>query len=219
MNQLAASPSVTASDRAYLLIWNAIASGEYKAGDSLREEELAVTAGVSRTPVREALRRLDAEGLVELLPNRGAKVAGWSPQDLDEIFDLRVLLESYGARIAAHTIADGELAELRDLCEAMEVEVNRSQRVRYEVITDLNNSFHRAILKATGNRRLVAVSAAVVQRALVARTFHLYSPDELRRSCAGHRELVAALACHDGDWAESTMRAHLFAGRQAASGG
>ena len=209
---------LSASDRAYVFIKDAIAAGTYRAGHPLREEEVAETAGVSRTPVREALRRLDAEGLVELLPNRGARVAGWTEHDLDEIFELRVILESYGARLAARNITAEQLIGLRAVCDEMESEVARSRQIRFERLTDLNNQFHQAILEASGNRRLASLSGTVVQRSLVTRTFHLYSPEQLRRSCSGHRELVEALSERDQDRAESTMRTHLLAGRRTASG-
>ena len=209
----------TATDRAYAAIRQAIAGGSYDAGQPLREEELAESAGVSRTPVREALRRLDAEGLVELLPNRGARVAGWSGHDVDEIFELRVQLEGHGARLAALHATAADLAELRLLCERMEAEVAGCGRGRFDRITETNNAFHRALLDAGGNRRLASVVAAVVQRALVERTFHLYSPDQLVRSCAHHREILDAVAAGDADWAEAAMRTHVFAGRRVASEG
>ena len=84
----------SAAEKAYEAIRDGIVGGELPVGGRLREEELAGTIGVSRTPVREALRRLDAEGLVEFSPHRGAQVASWSDQDLDEIFGLRGVLVS-----------------------------------------------------------------------------------------------------------------------------
>lgn len=212
------STGVTASTRAYIFIRDAITAGTFPAGHPLREEEVAETAGVSRTPVREALRRLDAEGLVELLPNRGARVAGWTEHDLDEIFDLRVILESYGARLAASNITADQLNYLRTLCNQMDAEVASDRHIRFQHLTELNNRFHRGVLEASGNRRLVAISASVVQRSLVTLTFHLYSPDQLERSCSGHRELVEALLERDQDWAEATMRTHLLAGRRTMGG-
>lgn len=211
----------TATERAYQMILDAIADGVYGSGQPLREEDLAEQVGVSRTPVREALRRLDAEGLVELLPNRGARVSAWDSHELDEIFDLRVQLESHGARLAAVNATPGQLEEMADLCASMEQTVRAARRdagrpALIEQITELNNRFHKAIVTASGNRRLGAVLPAVVQRALVARTFRVYRPDQLQRSLAHHRELLEALTERDPDWAEAIMRAHIFAGRRAA---
>ena len=89
-----------AVDRAYEAVRTGIIAGRYLAGARLTEQEIATAVGVSRTPVREALRRLDAEGLVEFTPNLGAVVTTWSEADSDEVFDLRAMLESYSARRA-----------------------------------------------------------------------------------------------------------------------
>lgn len=209
---------VTATDRAYKAVRSGILDGVYSAGQPLREEELADAVGVSRTPIREALRRLDAEGFVEFLPHRGARVATWSEHDLDEIFQLRVQLEGYGARLAAAAITPQAVERLSHLTDSIEQAVSAGGPERFTLITDLNNRFHQEILALGGNDRLTSVLSAVVQRALVARTFSLYLPHQLERSCHQHRELIEALAEHDADWAEAVMRAHLYAGRQAARG-
>ena len=107
----------SAAEKAYEAIRDGIVGGVLPVGGRLREEELAGSIGVSRTPVREALRRLDAEGLVEFSPRRGAQVASWSDQDLDEIFGLRAVLESYGASLAATRIGGDALAELAELAD------------------------------------------------------------------------------------------------------
>jgi DNA-binding GntR family transcriptional regulator len=187
------STGVTACARAYIFIRDTITAGTFPVGHPLREEEVAETAGVSRTPVREVLRRLDAEGLVEFLPNREARVAGWTEHELNEIFDLRVIFESYGARLAALNITADQLNCLGTLCNEMDAEVARDRHIRYQRLTGLNNRFHRGVFEANGNRRLMAISASVVQRSLVTLTFHLYNPDQLERSCSGHRELVDAV--------------------------
>lgn len=205
----------TAADQAYRRLRDAIAAGEYTAGFPLREEALAEITGVSRTPIREALRRLDAEGLVELLPNRGARVATWGVHDVDEIFQLRVLVEGYGARLAANRATEARLAELAALCDEMEAEIAR-RNIRAEQVAEINARFHRGVLAAAGSRRLETMAAGVVQRTLTLRTFHLYSPEQLTRSCAHHRELLDAIAARDGKWAEAIMRAHLHAGQHTA---
>src|SRR5215203_6092246 len=98
-----------AAEAAYGIIREGILSGELARGQRLREEELALRAGVSRTPVREALRRLDAEGLVDFTPNRGARVTAWSERELEDVYEARALLESYGARLAATRVTAEEL--------------------------------------------------------------------------------------------------------------
>ena len=109
--------AVRAVDKAYEAVRSGIIAGRYLAGARLTEQEIATTVGVSRTPVREALRRLDAEGLVEFTPNLGAVVTIWSEADSDEVFDLRAMLESYSARRATLRAAPEQIAELRRLAE------------------------------------------------------------------------------------------------------
>ncbi len=203
----------TAVERAYEAIRSGIFSGEHPAGSRLREEELAERIGVSRTPVREALRRLDAEGLVEFMPNRGAHVASWSDDDLREIFALRALLESFGARLAAARIDHETLAGLRELCDAMDLALTGEGPDQVERVAELNNQFHQGVLAASGSNRLPLLLSSLVEAPLVYRTFRRYSAEQVARSMSHHRELLAALEIGDGEWAESVMRSHVLAAR------
>jgi DNA-binding GntR family transcriptional regulator len=198
-----------ASDHAYRLIRAQILAGERKGGDWLREGDLAEAIGVSRTPVREALRRLTAEGLVRYERNRGVKVQAWTAQDLDEIFSLRSVLEPWACRLAAasDTVDLDELDRLA--CDMDQAASGATADV--DRITELNNRFHRLILEGSNNRRLGSVVSSVVQVPLVWQTFSHYSENDLRRSLAHHHELVSALAARDADWAESVMRSHVRA--------
>lgn len=202
-----------AADRAYDEIRGRILSGDLAPGTRLREVVLAAEAGVSRTPVREALRRLSAEGLAVVLPRRGAIVSDWSPTDLDEIFELRVLLEGVGAGLAAQKINQSSIDELADLAEQIDrLRIRRTPR-DLEKITEMNSRFHLMVARSSGNQRLVALLSHLIEAPLVARTFSRYSDEELARSAAHHLELVAALRAHSRDWAESVMRTHLYAAR------
>ncbi len=198
-----------ASDQAYRLIRAQILSGVRAGGDWLREGDLAESIGVSRTPVREALRRLTAEGLVRYERNRGVRVAAWTAEDLEEIFSLRSVLEPWACRLAA-TSASADLDELDRLAHDMDAAAGGSV-ADVDRITELNNRFHRLILEGSNNRRLGSVVSSVVEVPLVWQTFSHYSDADLRRSLAHHHELVAALAAGDPDWAESVMRSHVRA--------
>ncbi len=196
-----------AADRAYLDIRAQILSGERPAGSWLREDDLAGAIGVSRTPVREALRRLAAEGLVTHEHNRGVRVQSWSAPDLEEIYALRTVLEPWGSALAAERgLVDTD--ELEDLADRM-VAAAGPEVVDLAEITLLNNRFHRRILEASGNTRLVTLVAGIVEVPLVTHTFSLYTPDALRRSLAHHHEIVLALRAGDPAWAESVMRSHV----------
>lgn len=198
-----------AAEHAYRAIRGQIMSGERTGGEWLREGELAAGIGVSRTPVREALRRLAAEGLVHHERNRGVRVENWSAHDLDEIFSLRSLLEPWGSALAASTGA-ADLEQLAGLADDMDEAAHR-RRPDVDAITQLNNRFHRCVLEASLNSRLVSLVSSVVEVPLVMRTFAHYSPAALRRSLGHHHELVDALRAGDPTWAESVMRSHVRA--------
>lgn len=199
-----------AADHAYQLIRDEILSGRRASGEWLREGEMAEWTGVSRTPVREALRRLTAEGLVRYERHRGVQVQDWSVRDVDEIFSLRSVLEPWGARLAALS-GTVDVAELADLATRMDELAPDGRPADVDKLTELNNRFHRTVLEAADNTRLTNVIASVIQLPLVWRTFSRYTPEALRRSLAHHHELVSALAARDPDWAESVMCSHVRA--------
>jgi len=198
-----------ATDSAYATLRQMILRGEAVAGSRLGEADLADTLGLSRTPVREALQRLEADGLVELLPHRGARVARWTPVDLAEIFELRGRLEPYGAaRAARRGVPGAVLDELARLCEEMERAASDRE---HQAIAELNAAFHEEILRASGNSRLPAMVKTVVHVPIVIGTFRRYDTGALARSMGHHRELVAALRAGDPDWAEAVMTSHIRA--------
>lgn len=206
----------TASETTYQSIRDRILAGDYPAGTRLREEELATDLGVSRTPIREALRRLAAEGLLNLRPNRGADVVGYDLAELEEIFELRAHLEGYGARRAAEKDAGPDLDlcnKLLDEMDAIELSDGHLNNRVAKQVARLNNEFHREILSATGSERLRAVLSQLIHLPLVHQTFRLYTREGLLRSFSHHRELVAAIAARDPAWAEAVMRAHILQGR------
>jgi DNA-binding GntR family transcriptional regulator len=202
-----------AADIAYDRIRRGILDSRWVSGDHLRENELADATGVSRTPVREALRRLEADGLVTLLPNLGARVNAWGDQDLDEIFGLRTVLESHAVLLAAQRISPPQLAELVSLCTAMEALVATYPDVDHQELSVYNDQFHGLLIKASGNRRLQLLLKQVVEMPLVVRTFVRYSRRDLSRSMAHHREITEALRVGDGKWAAAVMESHVRAGR------
>lgn len=207
------SRQMRAADVAYDVIRKGILDSRWPPGAHLRELELATVTGVSRTPVREALRRLEADGLVTLVPNLGARVNAWDAQDLDEIFGLRSILEGDAARLAASRVTPAQLTELEKLCDQMEGLVAAYPDVNYGTLSVYNDQFHGIILTAAGNRRLQQLLKQVVEMPLVIRTFTRYTQRDLCRSMAHHREITEALRAGDGQWASAIMQAHVRAGR------
>lgn len=216
-----------AAELAYSQIRGLLIAGHMTPGTWLREEDLAERTGVSRTPVREALRRLEQEGFVDFRPRRGAQVVRWTDQDLDEIFSVRALLESYGASQAAEFATSEHLAVLTDLCDQMDDLAERTYEMAlsgdgeqpeevmetYHRIADLNYDFHKTVLSAAGNAHLRSVMRGLISMPLVQRTFMRYSGDRLARSMSHHRELVDALTARDSGWASSVMNAHVRSAR------
>lgn len=202
-----------AVDRVYAHIRDGIVAGRYAPGARLGEVEIAELTDTSRTPVREALRQLEMEGLVEVLPHRGARVYQWTADDLDEIYDLRMTLEAMAATRAAARIDEKDVDRLSELCDLMEAAAVDGADQRLDTMAQLNDEFHAIVRTAAASTRLMSMLGAVTQLPLVMRTFHRYAASDLTRSHAHHRDLVAALRAGDGTWADSVMRSHVRAAK------
>jgi DNA-binding GntR family transcriptional regulator len=203
-----------AFDKAYHAVRDGIIAGRFPPSRRITEQEVAVAAGVSRTPVREALRRLHAEGIVDFRPNQGAMVTSWSAEETEEIFELRALLESHGARRAAQLATDKQIATLRELAELQLEESSRRTPGYLERICELNTRFHRELHEAARSPRLSQALASILEAPLIFKTFQNYSPEELARSAAHHLEIIQAIEHRDGEWAASVMRSHVLAARR-----
>lgn len=199
-----------AGEKAWALIRAGILQGTYPPGERLKEEELAAQTGVSRTPVREALRRLIREGLVEHAPNVGTRVIRWTEQELEDVFELRALLEGHAVARAAQEMTKTQLEELRQLATEME-RMATQQPVPDDLIAEHNRQFHRLILEVGGGPRLGDLLSTIVSIPVLLRTFRRYSPSELSRSMLHHREIIEALEAGDSVWARAVMQAHLRA--------
>ncbi len=192
------------------LIRQAIVDGRLPPGRRLKEEELARELGISRTPVREALLVLQAEGLVDAAPNRGATVRAHTAEDLDDLYQLRALLEGYAARRAAVRMTDETAALLWGSCERFEAVAERGE------VRDLvreNLFFHGTIHDAAGSARLAAMVRKVIELPLVYRSYVWYSPEQRHLSVHYHRQIARALEMRDAERAELLMKEHVFEAR------
>jgi DNA-binding GntR family transcriptional regulator len=186
----------------------------------LIEEQLAERLGVSRTPVRQALTMLEAEGLVEITPNRGATVCSFSIEDVWDIYDLRAVLEGHAARRAAGRIEGRELERLRELAEEMEGLPGQFDDHEEEIraLVALNQEFHGTIVEASRNKRLEHLINRTVEIPLMFKTFFWYTPHERVISNHYHRQILKALEKGDADRAEIIMREHVYEGRDFVIG-
>lgn len=203
---LARSASTIATE----MIREAILDGRLDPGRRLKEEQLARELGISRTPIREALLVLQSEGLVEALPNRGATVRSHDVEDLDDLYQLRALLEGHAAQRAATRLDSDALVRLRGSCERFE---RLDPQVDLQEVVRENMLFHSTIHDAAGSARLADMLRKVIDLPLVYRSYIQYSPEQKRISEHYHRQLTAAFEARDADRAQRLMQEHVLEAR------
>ena len=213
-----ATAGAGSKDGIYEQIREDILLGRLGPGERLTEERLARQFDVSRTPVREVLGRLGAEGLVDLTPFRGAVVRPFGVHDLESIYDLRYLLESYAAGRAAIHLTETDLDEIDQLnaeyASDAQIAVERGMTAKLILhAVGLNQQLHAKIIAACRNDYLAQTIQHIIQLPLVYRSMQFYGPEGFRVSSQQHQELTEAFHAHDAGWAESVMRVHIIHGR------
>lgn len=189
-----------------------IFAGEMAPGSFIDEPALCETLSISRTPLREALKVLTAEGLVRHEPRRGCFVAEVTEKDLDEIFPVIALLEGRCAYEAAQHASDADLAAL----EALHDRLNRHAKAkRINDYYEANFAIHEAIITLAGNRWLASVIGDLRKIVKLARLQQLHAPGRLEQSLSEHMAVFAALKARDAEGAEAAMRTHLTRQRVA----
>lgn len=204
---------MTSAVRTHGAVRDLILRGEFPPGSRLGEAELAERLGVSRTPVREALGRLAAEGLVELVPHRGARVVRWSAAELDGVFELRAALEPQLTALAVPAATPADADALERLAREMVAVGEPGPDQDLDALVPLNRAFHDRLVELAGHPALAAALATAVHPPVVVRNFHAYDDASLRRSLAHHLEIVAALRAGDPAWARAVMTAHIHNAR------
>lgn len=213
LNELPANSLRTAAAAAAEAIRTAILEGEIGPGERLKEKEIALQLGISSTPVREALQSLDAEGLIEIIPNRGAVVRSYDEATLEELYRLRALLEGHAAREAAARITEPQLRALEASCERFG-RLRASDDVRSLVRENL--VFHSAVLEAAGGEMLTELVHKVMHIPIIYRVYIWYSPEQKLVSERYHRQLVRVLRERDAPRAEAVMQEHVLEARDVA---
>jgi DNA-binding GntR family transcriptional regulator len=201
------------ADKAYLGIRRAILTGALKSGEHLREEPLAQMTGTSRTPVRDALGRLVAEGLAVQV-NRHRFVADFSFGEITVVFGLRARIEGYAASLAAQRITQSEIEKLAEIINRIDQLAGLDPEAAAERFLKLNAEFHAVIVRATRSSQLQALVAQTVAVPLT--TIKKFVWDQklnIARSNAQHRDILEALTQRDSDWAEASMTGHILSTR------
>lgn len=183
-----------------------IMSGELREGDKIRENELCDLMGISKTPLREALRVLSAEGLIRLIPNRGSFVTTPTFEEIKEMFDVMVALEGVCARTAVEKMSDQDFVKLDNLHRKLEQNFKRKDQKEY---IHQNNLYHAFVQELAGNKTLNQIVNGLRQKILLYRFQSLNLPGRFEQSIKEHRSLLAAFRNRDSGKAESLMKSHL----------
>lgn len=183
-----------------------IVSGELGSGERVSEKALCLRFGVSRTPLRESLKVLAAEGLIDLLPHRGARVAALTAEAVDEMFPVMGALEALSGELACQRITDEELAEIRALHYQMALHHTRRELDPY---FRLNQAIHEKIMDAARNPTLAALYRNLAGRVRRARYLANISRDRWDRAMAEHEQIMQALGARDGKTLARVLAQHL----------
>lgn len=193
-------------DMVFDVLMSAIMQGQLSPGERLLEVQLADEMGVSRTPVREAIRRLELEGFVVMVPRKGAYVAGLSINDVEEVYEIRTVLETLAVRLAAQRMQPADYAQLDDLSEKMRA---TWQEGNVDNWVSLDASFHELLYKFSRNERLVAMMNNIMEQLSRYRIISLANVEVRHNSLSEHQELIEALKRHDSEAAATAVAMHI----------
>ena len=192
------------ADFVYQSLRNAIWEGRFARGERIREEDLAKSLGVSRTPVREALQRLQQRGLLVTSPARGLAVAQLSNKQIFDLYAMREILEGSAARLAAQHATDAEIQLLYRLQKQLSIEGHEPL-----ALVNLNRRFHQHIYGAAHNEYLVYTLEALGDSMALLHNLMFRMPSRVGQSDIEHLEIVQAIEKHDADRAERAARRHI----------
>lgn len=201
------------ADAVYRTLRAAVHQGRIATGTRLIEQELAAALNVSRTPVREALRRLEADGLLESTPHRGFVVVDLL-DDAQVVYGIRQRLEGLAAALAAHRITVPQLEELDAVQTRMEALLADGGAESVRELAQLNEVFHTGVTDAAGSPRLIRLVGHLAPAYISHQVVALYSEEQRRRSFEGHRQILDALWNRDAEMADRLVQEHLENGKQ-----
>ena len=184
----------------------AIINGTLKPGERLMEVQLVEDKGVSRTPVREAIRKLELDGFVLMVPRKGAYVAGISTKEIADVFEVRAALESLAAGLAAERITDEELGDLQRLMVGVNIS---SEAGDLERVVQSDTDFHDLIFKASRNNRLVQIINKLREQIQRFRSTSLSYPGRIKETIEEHKKLLGAISDRDIELARNVAREHI----------
>ncbi len=196
----------------YKYMRDAIISDRLEAGMHLVEEDLAKKLNASRTPVREALRKLELEGLVKHHRRRGVEVRQFTVHDASALYDLGAILEGYAAKLMSRKHDSEEVAVLGSLLEDMRRSIDQGDR---DLEMELHRKWHLTIYEACGNKKVEQLLLEYTDYLQLFRAYAIQVPGRWRETLEEHEKIYSAIACGDADLAEKYAREHLELGKDA----
>jgi len=187
-------------------IREAIIDGVLKPGERLMEIQLAEELGVSRTPIREALRKLELEGFIVMVPRKGAYVSDISLKDIAEVFEIRTALEGLAAGLAAERITDEELDEIERL---LAEKADAIAKKDVDKLIEVDSRFHEAIYRGSRNTRLASIINNLREQIQRYRATSLSFPGRMKQSLEEHRDIVEAIQSRDVQLARKVAQEHI----------
>jgi len=194
------------SQKVYRVLKTEIIKGSLKPGTKLLEGKIAKQMKVSRTPIREALRELAAEGFVKISPNQGVIVSNASIENIQEVLQIRGVLEGLAARLATKIISEEEIKELEKYQKQMEYYTNKDNSLAF---SEIDAEFHELILNICGNNRLIQIRKNISDQAHRYRIRSLSIPGRLKYSLKEHQEILEALKRKDSEQADRLSQKHI----------
>jgi DNA-binding GntR family transcriptional regulator len=211
-----AQKRIPVRERVYERLRSSILSGRMGPAERLTEEHLAEQMGVSRTPVREALHKLESEGLITALETRGFIVSSDSREEVEELFEIRSILEGYALRVISQEISEQDLERLNGFIEKAEEALGRG---RIHDVFNWNTQFHDILHGLVSEKkRLYDLMVTMRKYVLRYRKDTLQYPDGGKRTLEGHRRILLALRLRDPDLCERVMRDHIQEAKKDALG-
>lgn len=204
--QIKVSDKYSLQGRVFNRLREDILSGKYKENDELREMTIGAELGVSRTPVREALRQLEFEGLVSIIPNKGAYVIGISKKDLKDIYEMRASLEGLCARWVTKNATAENISRLEEILDLSEFQYTKK---KYEKVLELDNEFHEVLYEMADSKMLYKTLSDFHHYLEIIRKKTLSSDERVKASIKEHKDIVEAIKEGDKDKAEDLAVRHM----------
>ncbi|MBI4634253.1 MAG: GntR family transcriptional regulator [Deltaproteobacteria bacterium] len=201
----------TLPNRVYLLLEDAILRGKIKQGDRLIEDELSAVMGVSRAPIREAFRLMEKEGLIKIIPHKGAIVSSISRDDVADIYEVSSVLEGLAAGLFCKRATEAELRKMKNICRDMETQIEKKNLLKFR---KLNRDFHEVFINGCANKKIKEVYNSFQKQIHWFQNVSLSSQGRPEISLKEHKNILDALLKKDSNAAEHAAREHV---RRAAN--